>query len=259
MALKYTKAPISEVVFGVILKTNSLLANGILFELLHNLSREFPNIQTFPARPEDDLVDGLIQSSVDYSKSGFVTYRLYSSDAKWQILIQQNIITYHWVRADMQPVGGYPGFSACFDRFLQVYKKTNELFTKNGISLESNIKNYYLSYVDRVNFSEYQSKGMKISDILNMSFPFFSINGRKYTTDNCFNRYSVACEEINGSSIIGVNTPTVPSFGQMFIVDNKLKGYSEKIDMQDWFRVAHGLQVSFFENIFTEKILKSWE
>src|SRR5580692_6234903 len=105
MPLKYSKAPISELVCGFILNSNLLLTDGILFKALSALSVEYPVINTHPTISEEEVLNDSIQSSADYSKAGFTTYRLAIPDGRWQILLQQNLLTLHWVRQDVEDVG----------------------------------------------------------------------------------------------------------------------------------------------------------
>lgn len=259
MAVKYSKAPISELYFGITFNNNILLNNGVLFQFLAALAKEFPHINTFPPQGDSVLIDGILQTSLDYSKSGFSTYRLYTSDNKYHVFVQQDAIRFHWVRTDIEPVGNYPGFSTVYEKFSNIYSTVENLQASYDQKLSSEVKSYTLAYVDRINFEEYKTQGFSIEDVILTSFPSFSVKNKTYKSNNCFNRYSVNCEEINGYSIIGINTPTLAGFGQIFIVENTLRGYVDDMPMKDWFDIAHTAQLSFFENTFTKKILKVWE
>lgn len=259
MAVKYSKAPISEVVCGIIFNSNFLLNNSILFNFLVELSKDFPSIFTHPTIAADEVVNNGIQTATEYTKAGFTTYRIVSEDTKWQVLAQQNLITFHWVRQDDENVGNYPGFTIIFERFKEIYS-TLKRIVNDDAKFSSNIKHYYLSYSDRVNLEELKEEGVSITDTITLNPPKFEINNEVYKTDNYFNRYSGQCDAINGYSIVGVNSPTLPGLGQILVVDNKLKGApKEDITIDQWFKVAHDIQVSFFETIFSPKILQLWK
>jgi uncharacterized protein (TIGR04255 family) len=257
MAVKYSKAPISELTCGVFFKQNSLLNNAVIFKIIAKLSKDYPTINTHPTGAEEDVVNNTIQVSMDYARSGFATYRLQSPDFKWQVVITQNMLTFHWVRQDTEDVGNYPGFSEIYSKFYTIYQTLKELFEESIFSFNDSVKCYYLGYLDRINFDDYKSKGMELSDIISLpSFSFYK-NQTKYTATNYMNKYSVSCDDINGSSIITISTPTFMPFGQIIMVDNKIKGIGS--DIKKWFKDAHDIQVAFFEKIFTEKILNSWK
>jgi len=258
MALKYSKAPISELVCGFILNKNLLLSDGVLFKAIGSLSKDYPIINTHPITSEEEVINDTIQSGIDYAKAGFSTYRLVDSQGRWHILLQQNLLTFHWVRQDIENVGNYPGFAQVFERFHGLYSYIRSLF-KDPQIFDSSIKSYYLSYADRVNLEEYKKEGLSIGDIINLSPPFFTVNDKKYFANNYFNRYSIPCDAIGGYSLASINSPTIPGIGQILAVDNKLKGFSPGLSkIEDWFNVAHEIQVSFFESLFKPEILNKW-
>jgi uncharacterized protein (TIGR04255 family) len=258
MAAKYSKAPISEVVCGIIFNSNLLLNNSVLFKLLIRLQDDFPNIQTHPTINEDEVVNGIIQSIPDYLKAGFSTYRVISADGKWQVLVQQNLITLNWVRQDAENVGNYPGFQTVFDKFKQIYTITKQVLGDDQ-KFQSSIKYYYLAYSDRVNVEEFKGSENPIMEITTLQPPTFQVNNKEYKANNFFNRYSVQCDAIDGFSIITVNSPTMAGYGQILMVENKVKGAPAKYSViDDWFEVAHKIHVSFFETFFSKKILDQW-
>lgn len=253
MSVKYTQAPISETICGVIFNSNILLNESFIFQLLVDLQKSYPIINTHPISGEEDVINGLLQITSNFEKSGFSTYRLTSLDGKWQIILQQDLLTLSWVRKDTEDVGSYPGFTNIFDRFLSLY----ELIRIKIIDIEAKIKSYYLCYVDRVNLEEHKETGFTLFDIIKISIPSFSLNNKEYVSNNFFNRYSTFCDEINGYCISSVNTPTLP-IGQLLIIDNKIKGFNQD-GIKKWFDKAHEIQLSFFEKIFSEKILNHWK
>jgi uncharacterized protein (TIGR04255 family) len=259
MAAKYSKAPISEVVCGIIFNKNLLLNDAVLFRLLVHLLKEFPMINTHPTIPDDEVVNGAIQTATEYSKAGFTTYRLYTEDGKWQVLVQQNMVTVHWLRQDEENVGNYPGYNYIFAKFYDIYNFTKDL-VNDDLKFDENIKSYYLSYGDRINLEPYKLEGNSVADLITLPPPSFELNKKQYTANNYFNRYSIPCDEIDGYAIISVNSPTIPGFGQILMVENKLKGTSKKFStVYEWFDTAHEIQISFFESIFKSEILEIWK
>ena len=260
MAAKYSKAPISELVLGAFFNPGLLLNNGVLFELINKLLVEFPVLNTHPVFAFEELANGVtIQSQADYTKTGFSTYHLISEDGKWQILLLQDMITLHWNRKDDESVGNYPGFTTTFRKFKNIYDTISELLKKHDLDMAASIKSYYLCYNDRVDLEEYKSKGLNVDNIINISTPSFEYASKVYVANNYWNRYSVTCDAISGYSLITINTPTLETGKQLLIVENKLRGKTPNSDIEEWFLIAHDSQMSFFEKIFKQEILKSWE
>jgi uncharacterized protein (TIGR04255 family) len=261
MAAKYSKAPISELVFGIKFNSNLLLANGIFFDLINRITSNFPVIQTHPVPQEEELINGMIQVTIDYATSGFSIYRLSSQDRKLQILITQNSLTLHWYRRDDESVGNYPGFGNIFDKFYEQYSAIKSLITISDQEFENSIKSFYLCYNDRANLEEFKRMRWGIPLIINLPSPSFSYGGRTYPEDNYYCKYSTNCEDISGYSIITINTPTAPEIGQVLVVENRLIGIpddKQRKDLRSWFDIAHEIQLSFFENIFTDRALNHW-
>jgi uncharacterized protein (TIGR04255 family) len=259
MAVKYSKAPISELVCGIFFNSNLLLIDGIIFQFLTRTQGLFPVIQTLPTIPSDEVVNGIIQTSQDYIKAGFVTYRLFSNDMKWQVLIQQNMVTLHWVRQDDENVGNYPGYDQIFAEFKRIYIILRELIPDDNI-FNANIKSLYLCYTDRINMEPYRIRGMGIDDLITLPPIQFKANNTNIKANNYFNRFSGACNDIDGYFIASINSPTIMGLGQFLIIENKVKGsLSDSRFMDDWFESAHQIQLSFFESIFKSAVLEEWK
>ncbi len=92
MAITYQKAPISELICGVIFTNNILAHELILFELLFELKDEYPDINTQPPIFEEELQDYKVFTTVNTAATGFSLYRLSSDDKKFMIQIQQNLV-----------------------------------------------------------------------------------------------------------------------------------------------------------------------
>lgn len=257
MAIKYSQAPISEVTCGIFFKS-SILANGaIFFELLAQLKTDYPSILTSPTSAEEEVISGSIHANPNYERAGFAAYRFATSDNRWQVVVQQNMFSFHWVRQDAEAVGNYPGFAEIYRKF-RLLLDTVKKYIGGDSSFFNSIKACYLAYLDRIEMRPFTERGENIKNILTLTPPGFSVNGRQYFANNYFARYSTPCEEVDGYSIMSINSPTLP-FGQILIVDNKIKGHPSSIDKVDeWFDVAHGIQLSFFESTFTPQTLQYW-
>lgn len=259
MAAKYSQAPISEVVCGIIFNTNLLLNNGAIFKLLISISEAYPIRQTIPTISNEEIINGSISVSTDYANAGFTTYRQTTEDTKWQILIQQNMVTLHWVRQDEQTVGNYPGYNEIVAKFKEVYNITKAA-VGDDLKFNASIKSYYLSYTDRVNMAHFKEQGLSVHDLINLAPLSFTAFNKAHVADNYFVRFSGPCDEIKGYFIASINSPTLPGLGQILIIENKLKGTPHQFNsIDEWFDNAHEIQFSFFESIFKSSILEKWK
>ena len=54
---QFSKAPISELIFGIVFNSNLLIKNGIIFDLIKEfLNEDYPNILTLPSAADEDFV-----------------------------------------------------------------------------------------------------------------------------------------------------------------------------------------------------------
>lgn len=252
MPNKYSKAPISELACGIYFKQNLLINNGFIFEFISSLREDFPLLYTHPTFPEEEVLNGNLQQATNYEKAGFSSYRLTTQNNRLQVVIQQDLVSAHWVRQDEENVGDYVGYTEVSKILFKIVDKLYSKFQ----NFQESIKSYQLAYVDRFNLLNYFEKGLKIFDILNIQGPVFSFNGSEYLSNNFVNRYSTNIPELSGYLITGINTPTFPN-GQLMIVDNKLKGFTNE-GIENWFDKAHEIQLLIFESLFSKIILNEW-
>ena len=259
MTNKYSKAPVSEVSCGLFLKTNALIRNATLFEIITELSKEYPVLQTALPSQIEELHNDNIGLTQDVGATGYSTYLLSTSDFLHRIEINQISINLFWQRRDDAPsLSIYPGFEAIYRRLKEIIKIVVEIAAKHGIDLLKEIRLYSLKYADRLNLNPYKEQGLSIPDIISFNHAPILVDGVRYISDNYITKYSIKLPFLQGYSITNVNTPTYPTpHGQMFLLDNRIKGYGD--DMDKWFATARLTQLSFFENFFTERILNDWK
>lgn len=258
--MKYTKAPISELICGVVFHTNTLATNNALFELISELQSEYPILKTNPAIFEEELIGMTLQSSMDFEKSGFSMYRLFSKDEKWLVQLQYNFFSIHWIRKDEENTGDYPGFDAVYGRFENILEKVKMKFTSRNpkLNFQSAIKVFSLHYQDRIFINRSVKEG-KLDNIFNTDLPFYgNTKSDIHFPNNIFCKFTIPCKDLNGYGIIGLNTGTSQSTGEpIFVLENKIKGKFD--DTKEWFNKAHSVQLAFFENFFKKETLESWK
>lgn len=263
MAITYQKAPISELIFGVIFNNNLLANDYILFELISELKKEYPILHTQPPIFEEELQGYNVFQNINIASSGFSLYRLSSSDKRYLIQLQQNFIILNWVRNDDQKVGLYPGFSEVYERFKKIFSIVESKFSSfnTEIDLYRNIKAFTLHYQDRVFYKAHIPDLSAIEEIINIKIPSIkSLDDSINPANNIFSKYTIPMNNLNGYSIVSINTGlSKPTNEQVLIVECRLKGKYDGNKLDDWFKSAHEIQVKFFENFFTTKILDSWK
>ncbi|MEO6903530.1 MAG: TIGR04255 family protein [Bacteroidia bacterium] len=257
---KYTKAPISELIFGVIFNSSVLLKSRILFTLIEELSKEYPIIQTHPAILEEDWIDNNLSVNVDYGKSGFSLYRLYSADGYYLVQIQQNCILLNWVKKDEIAVGKYPGFTVLFSKFKNIIESVILKFKDHedlkDLDFKKQIKSYSLTYLDRVRMDSNNNSCLKI---LNLKLPKITNEENDVNPETILSKFVMPCPQINGHNSLTINTANDTHNNRILIVENRIKGNNSLDTIDEWFIAAHKIQVDLFENLFTKEILSSWK
>lgn len=262
MAVTYQKAPISELICGVIFTNNILAHELILFELLFELKDEYPDINTQPPIFEEEIQDYKVFSTINTTATGFSLYRLSSADKKFMIQIQQNLVLVNWIRTDDQKVGSYPGFPTVYKRFKDIFSRIEQKLGKYipDVDIYKHIKNFTLHYQDRVFYNNYINDLADLEKITNLKTPIITgADAKILPANNIFSKYTTPVKEINGYSIISINTGVSRSTNQqILIVECRLKGkFDGKID--EWFNNAHSIQLAFFETFFKPNILDEWK
>lgn len=257
MSIKYSKAPISEVSFGIVFDTHTLLLNSIIFELLIELRNSFPFISVRPASDLQEVIGGNLQNTADYNSSGFAMYQLINVEKQRQFFIQHNSFSFNWVRKDDQPIGNYPGFTQLYSEFKGIMNLLEKLFNKFNIDYTTSLKNYFLNYSDRINVSAYGEKG--VWGIINISNISFQANNKIFHSNNIINTYTTKCDAINGDIVTTFNSPTIGP-EQLLLISNNIDGIlNDKKDIDGWFSIARELQINFFDSIIKKEVLDDWK
>jgi uncharacterized protein (TIGR04255 family) len=263
MAITYQKAPISELIFGVIFNNNLLAQEYILFELISELKKEYPTLYTQPPIFEEELQGYNVFQNINTASAGFSLYRLTSSDKRYLLQLQQNFILLNWIRNDDQKVGLYPGFTEVFEKFKKIFSIVESKFASatTEIDLYRNIKAFTLHYQDRVFYKAHISDLSAIEEIINFKIPSIkALDDSLDPANNIFSKFTIPVKSLNGYSIVSINTGiSKPTNEQILIVECRLKGKYDGDRLEGWFKNAHETQVKFFENFFTTKILDSWK
>jgi len=263
MAVKYSKAPISELIFGIIFNSGFLSKKGMIFDLINELTKgDYPTLVTQPAIFEEDWADNRISVNMDYEKAGFSLYRLYSKDGYYMVQLQKNCILINWIRKDDIAVGKYPGFTEVHNRFNKIITWIKERIEKEvelkDLDFLKQIKNLSLTYHDRVSI-ESSSDAEPLKKFLNLSFPKVPIGDTELYPSSIISKFIVPCPQINGFDAVSINTGQDQQGKRILAIENRIKGGLISNDLDDWFKSAHKIQVDFFANLFTKEVLTSWQ
>lgn len=250
--MKYTKAPVSEVIFGISYN-NNVIPLQKLTALVSRLSSTYPLIEVLPPLALEELKDFQLVTELDPSRSGPILFRLRSADRKWVVQLQGDKAYINWVRLDTEPVGYYLGFAkikAAFDELkIAISSEVGEIPNERISCVD-------LTYHDRVEWQDYIPDLSKINEILNVcSPPMFSSSGY----NNVFSRYSFPDEEIKGYGLININTATAITGKQLLKVEVNLRGFNASIPVDEWLEIAHQKHNHIFDGLFSASIRKRWQ
>ncbi len=249
---KYTKAPVSEVIFGVTFNEERLSLRG-LFDAQQALSDQYPRVEIRPPLVDEVMSEFQINQEISPERSGTVLIRLRSEDNKWLCQIQANKVYLNWIRLDPEPVGNYPGYTTVYRKFLD---------TLDALSLglpditSDSVKYYDLSYHDRFEWQDYIDSLSDAHKIMRLKPPEIET---PEGFNNLFSRYTYRCNPLGGYGIFSLNTATAVTGKQVLQLESNLRGIIPDRLGDDWFSEAHRVQYDHFSRIFTPEILKRWE
>jgi uncharacterized protein (TIGR04255 family) len=248
--MKYSKAPVSEVILGITYGINKIPVDT-LFQISSMFSGEFPSVEICPPLILEELNGFRLQPMAADMGAGPFLVRRRTSDAKWLLQIQSNKIYLNWIRKDGEPVGAYVGFSKIKEFFATILEKISEV-----VDVNMNHSLYELSYHDRVEWQDIISDISEINTIMNVAVPpKFSAEGY----NNLFSRYTYPASDIGGYGLLGINTDTSVSQKQVIRFESNLRGIIPQKTFDEWMILAHQKQFSIFENCFSEKQRELWK
>ncbi|MDR1105389.1 MAG: TIGR04255 family protein [Treponema sp.] len=248
--MKYSKAPVSEVILGITYKVNKMPVDK-LFQISSMFSMEFPIVEICAPMVLEELNGYRLQPMVADIGAGPFLVRRRTNNTKWLLQIQSNKIYLNWIRKDDEPVGAYIGFSEVKEFFAAVLEKISGV-----VDVKMDHSLYELSYHDRVEWQDIISDISKINTIMNVEPPpKFSTEGY----NNLFSRYTYPASDIGGYGLLGVNTDTSVSKKQVIRFESNLRGLIPQKTFDEWMAIAHQKQLLIFESCFNEKLRDSWK
>ena len=248
--MKYSKAPVSEVILGITYGLNKLPVDK-LFQISSMFSSDFPIVEICPPLVLEELNGFRLQPMASDLGAGPFLVRRRTNDAKWLLQIQSNKIYLNWIRKDDEPVGEYAGFSKIKEFFAGILEKIS-----GAADVKMNHSLYELSYHDRVEWQDIISDISEINTIMNVaSPPKCSVEGY----NNLFSRYTYPASDIGGYGLLGINTDTSVSQKQVIRFESNLRGIIPQKTFDEWIDIAHKKQLLIFENCFNEKLKDSWK
>lgn len=250
----YSKAPLSEVIFGITLKQPILEKNGYIFELINTFKKNYPVVECILPIADEILTNFSLAADINYKLTGPILYRLNSTDFHWLVQLQFNKFFFNWIRKDADFVGNYPGFTKIYSKFSDIEK---QIQTKVNCVLP--VKFYELTYQDRIFWQEHITDLSEIDKILRIKLPIVKTTNLKYSPNNIFSKYTIPIDKINGFGLVSIDTATSKDNKQVISFQCTLRGYKEDLFTDDWYKIAHDIQIDLFKDLFNENLLKSWK
>ena len=248
---RFSKAPVSEVIFGVTF-TTSRLGLQTLLRAPQVLASRYPGVEVRAPLVDDVLTDYQLHTDLDAEKTGPFLLRLRSEDRKWLCQLQGNKIYVNWLRLDTEPVGEYAGYSAVFSAFRAVLK---ELDAPLESLTAENVRCFDLTYHDRVEWQKHIDSISAASKLMRFTPPQISTPSG---FNNVFSRFTYHHPELGGYGIVAMNTQTSPEGVQVLRFENTIRGVSPELSANEWFDAAHDLQYEHFTQMFREETLSAW-
>lgn len=254
--IKYSKAPISEVIIGVTFNTPIFQTENVIFELIAYFKEEFPSISVHAPLADEELKDFKLVNGIDSKITGPGLYRLRNQN--FMVQLQLNKFYFNWIRGDNEMVGEYPGFNRLLNKFNELTEVMSSFLRKRNSNLEifNGIKYLELHYQDRFYWQDYIGNLSYLDQIINLSIPVLN---KENVPNNIFSNYTIPVKIINGHCKISINTTGSISQRQLIVLENNMKGKVEKNDFNNWFKKSHELQIDFFEQFINKKLLASWK
>jgi uncharacterized protein (TIGR04255 family) len=249
--MKYTNAPISEVIFGITLERPIEESARIISYYCEKLSEKYPKFEL--SNPISDYTiseTGNVELHFDPVLTGQAVFRFRSVDKKFLIQIQKNKIYFNWIRGDEETVGHYPGYKSLFIKFNDILKNFLQYIGQKA----DGILSCDLTYHNRIDLDELIKDKFTLVDLFSCSLPVYGEKqlGLSYAVSEVIEKYNfflnTKIETINrGENNVLRYKHIIQSINSLEV------GYIK------WFNEAHKIQVHSFEKTFSKKVLETWK
>lgn len=248
--MKYSKAPVSEVIVGITFNS-PVFSIKTIFDVQSKITQKYPIIEVRPPLADEELIDYQLTQGIDPAKTGPILIRFRSDDRKWLCQVQNNKIYLNWIRTDYEEVGHYVGFSTIFKYFKELTSSLNHTIIE-----DKDIKYYDLTYHDRIEWQKYIKNISELSKIIHMEPPKIK---KTEGFNNVSSNYTYHVKELGGYGKLSISTDTAPSGAQILKFENVLRGFLPDTSLDTWIDIAHNMQFDYFESIFKEDLLEQWK
>lgn len=246
---KFSSAHISEVICGITLKEGLLGKEGYIFELIKTLKKDYPHVRYGSPLADSDLKDFILETNLNYDQTGSILYQLNTSDLHRLVQLQFNKFFYSWLRKDDEDVASYPGYNDVYNSFSQL-----KTLIQNIITMEIPIKFYELTYQNRIFWQNYINDLSEVDKILKIKLPVIQTNNKVYPPNNVFSKCTIPINKVGGFAIISINSATATNQKQIITFQCTIRGFKENLPMDEWYKIAHNIQIDLFKDIFGPKL-----
>jgi uncharacterized protein (TIGR04255 family) len=249
--MKYSNAPISEVIFGITLKRPIEESSRIISFYCEKLYEKYPKFEL--SNPISDYIIseiGTVKLHFDPVLTGQALFRFRSDDRKFLIQIQKNKLYLNWIRGDEETVGHYPGFNNLYTKFndiLQNYLCFIEQSYDGIISCD-------LTYHNRIDLNAMFKKKFTVNNLFSFALPMFGERQLNLS-------YNVSELIDKKNFFLNTKIETLNRDEKNVLRYEHMIQSIDDLNMiyTDWFNEAHKIQIHSFEKTFSKKVLETWK
>ncbi len=263
--LDFVRPPVDEVVLSVLFKSLDRFLAPHFGEIWQELKKEgfleiaeqppvMPTRENFPnPNQETELHFG---NFPNLARIWFI-----HKDNNQIIQVQRDRFTFNWRKTE--PNQRYPGFSAIFEKFKELYNRFNKIIGNMEIGAVTPLQ-YELTYIDQLMHGDGWNTLVDIGKIYNLFINSQPSDSFWSGAESMILRTSFPIQDLNGRLHLTIgNRVRVSDQRQTLQTDFTIRGFPQNAEydaMITWFKSAHGEIREKFTSMFTEHIqTQVWE
>ena len=250
--MKFSKAPISEVIIGITFKTPILSVNDI-FRVRNALFSAYPLVEVVQPMPNEILDNFKLYQNIDLNATGPILLRIRSEDKKWLCQIQCNKLYINWIRHDDEEIGAYVGFSKVTEKFKSL---CNTVGLSDANMMCPDVKYYDVTYHDRIEWLKYINTISDLKLIMNYEPPIIN---HMPGFNNVSSVFTYPLEAIGGYGVLSINTSSSSTGKQVLRFENGIRGVQPMKTFDNWLVDVNTIQNDVFRSMFKKELLEKWK
>lgn len=236
--------PLNEVVFGIQFKGGILTSKRIHDIYNKCFAEDYPEIKEEDKLPS--IVEQVNGRNVQLLNSRESRKQFIHKDDDKVIQIQPDKLLFNWRKG--LNLREYPHFESTYKQFLDNILENEEFSNYLG-----HINQYELTYFDHIESYSFKEGLYDVSSIFN----WFNIKSNPRNIDFSFSLYNNA---VNGNISVNIKSAIRRQDNKPIIVfETTVRGYVEKMTINNWFMNARKLIVDLFFDSISEKTIRLWK